>query len=203
MFLRRRPRQFHGAWGGWLCWTPHCSTMHGGGGGAGRGRWGVHMDTASLNYDMWFSVDVLTVTWSLRASLWCGALFHAWKDVREVGEESFSPPIPKGYITNIMSGRNKLFRNRNKALSEEDSIYRQCKEKQRRSSSTFRCVAVVTLAQMSVVLLHCDSLVPAGTERLCSLYICSTFKVATCGEIAVLFVSDSHFSLKYLLLLHI
>ena len=177
--------------------------MHGGGGGAGGGRWGVHMDTASLNYYMWFSVDVLTVTWSLRASLWCGALFHAWKDVGEVREESFSPPIPKGYITNIMSGRNKLFRNRDKVLSAEDSIYCQCKEKQRWGFSTLHCVAVATLAQMCVVLLYCDSLVPARTERLCSLYICSTFKVVTCGETAVLFVSDSHFPLKYLLLLHI
>lgn len=119
-------------------------------------------------------------------------------------EKKVSPlQSPKDIITNIMSGRNKWFRNRDKVLSEEDSIDCQHKEKQRWSSSALHRVAVATLAQMSAVPLHCDSLMPARTERLCSLYICYTFKVVTCGEIAVLFVSDSHFPLKYLLLLHI
>ena len=55
---------------------------------------GVPRNTASLNYSMWSSVDVLAVTWHLRASLWCVALSHACKDVEEVVEERVSPLQP-------------------------------------------------------------------------------------------------------------
>lgn len=46
----------------------------------------------------------------------------------------------------------------------------------RDEASILHCVAVVTLAMMSVILFYSNSLMAARTQRSCSLYLHYTFK---------------------------
>lgn len=82
-------------------------------------------------------------------------LYYKYNLMHQVGETNHTEIETKRYLKRI--------------------LFTVCVKQSRDEVSTLPCVAVVTLALMSVTLFHCYSLVPVRTFRLHSLHIHYTF----------------------------